>query len=1086
MIAAWVERGRIRASYRTDGELQIRDIGKAEYTAFVRDPNVLRDDSAIVNCQKDFPGWWKLNFADYDTRKRALSNNPSILYEADVSPVRRFLSDHKCTIDQPRRVYLDIETDSRVPFTHAVLGAARLLSFALVDEEGNKNTAVLDADDDQAEAELWAHLWTLMAQYDQVAAWNGDRFDFEVMKAKCQTLGKQYGRLLEPYWEHRRRLLLVDHLACFRRHHMAAESGDDKCLGLGTPILKYDGSVVCVENVKEGDLLMGPDSKPRVVSGLHRGTGQMYRIVPTKGEAWTCNEAHIMTLVDTAGKYGIRDISIRELLNMTPAFRNRWKLFQPEDGVTFNNPQPESLEVDPYFLGLWLGDGCKSLKNIEIYTIDPEIVEACNQVAKAHNLRISVRIDPRTQCKTVAIVGPRGRSRNPLIDSFRNLMCSGIRIPDSYLHASKEARLELLAGLIDSDGNYYHGCYLFSQKCPILSTQVEYLARSVGLAAIRSQHLVNGTVYQRVHICGNVDIIPARINRKKASPRKQKKNALRTGFTIEPIGVDDFFGFELDGDGRFLLGNFVVTHNTSFKLNDVCQALIGEGKEVADPQLEHLVGAKGMGGSTWALWEAGGYARQKLVDYNLQDTALLPKLERETGYLELQQTIAEVTLTFVNSHGLKPSPQVDGYLLRMAHERQTHLPSKKEPTGEEKEYEGAFVLPPQKLGIHRTVHVCDFKSLYPTVIRTFNISPETKAVGIDPCVAFRTGIEFDTALEGMLPAACREAMDLREHWKQEYKKDPNNKAAERKSKAYKIFNNSMYGVMGNVYSRYYDPQIAESITLGAKHLNEKTADAARERGWEVLYMDTDSLFVTGCSVDEFKSFVTWCNSDLYPSILAEQNVPKEQQCIALDYEKCFDRLIFPLGNKGEPAAKRYIGSYLHYGFKPKTKPEIRGLEYMRADSVRYARRMQHEAMELLLKGTDSDTLNEWVKRKRELFFEGYIPLEDIVLSKGISQALDAYKSVGPHVRVARELEARGEDISEGTRISYVVTDGSESPTVVIAAADYKGAFDRHHYWSKAIYPATMRVLGGAYPEVPWKRWIPRRPRKVSAQQLNLI
>jgi DNA polymerase elongation subunit (family B) len=745
VIAGWTEHGRIRASYRKDGVLSIRDLGEAQYAAYVRDPSALRDDIGVIKRMEDFPGWTKLLFVDYDSRKRALENNPSLLYEADVNPVRRFISDNsRVIVEPPKRVYLDIETDSRVRFSSAIEGEARLLSFALVSADRKaRHTAVLEDDDDQAEAELWAHLWKLMADYDQVAAWNGDGFDFLVKDARCAILAKQYKPLSDLFWEHKRRLLFVDQLACFRRHHMAAESGDDK---------------------------------------------------------------------------------------------------------------------------------------------------------------------------------------------------------------------------------------------------------------------------------------------------------------------------------------------TSFKLDSVCEALIHEGKNDFPSS------------KTWDYWAAGGAKRQELVAYNLQDTELLPKLEDETGYLELQQTIAEVTLTFANSHGLKPMPQVDGYMLRMAHERKTHLPSKKPPTGLEKKYEGAFVFKPESLGVHRMVHVCDFKSLYPTVIRTFNISPETKGGAIEPSIAFRTEVPFDNSIEGMLPAACRAAMDLREYWKQVYKREPNNKGAERKSKAYKIFNNSMYGVVGSVWSRYYDVQIAESITLGAKHLNDETAKAARARGWQVVYMDTDSLFVMGCTVEEFKEFVGWCNAVLYPSLLNAQGCPADQQCIALDYEKCFNRLIFPLGNKGTPAAKRYIGSYLHFAFKPKDKPEIRGLEYMRGDSVRYARHMQKEAIDLLLKGeVTAEQMHEWVKRKRELFFDAKLDVDDIAKSAGISQALDDYETNAPHVRVAREMQERGEDVSEGTRIAYVIVDGRVSPAKVIAAEEFDGTHcDRHFYWNKAIYPATMRVLAGAFPESNWKRWVAKYPKRILPGQLALV
>lgn len=744
-INMWNQSGGVYGSYRIANQQENRRLADAEYPAFVKDPKHLKHLQGIIDVRKDFPGWWKALFVDYDHRKKALEFNQDVLFEADVSPVRRFISDHNCKIDPPRRAYLDIETDSRTPFSDAVVTGTRLLSFAIVDEEGGKFTAVLEDDDDQAEAELWAEMWRIMADYDQLSAWNGDGFDFEVMNIQCEKYSRFYKKILgDVYWEHRRRLLFIDQLACFRRHHMAGESGDDK---------------------------------------------------------------------------------------------------------------------------------------------------------------------------------------------------------------------------------------------------------------------------------------------------------------------------------------------TSFALGAVCEALLGEGKNDFDS------------GKTWEAWAAGGAARQELVAYNLQDTSLLPKLETETGYLALQQTLAELSLTFANSHGLKPSPQFDGYMLRMAHLRQTHLPSKKQPRGDEKPYDGAIVLDPTSLGIHRSVHVCDFKSLYPTVIRTFNISPETKGGGLDESIAFGTEVPFENSTVGMLPQAMADAMRLRDQYKKEYKKDPNNKDAERKSKAYKIFANSGYGWLGNVYGRFYDPQIAESITLSAKRLAEYVFEAVRARGWHVLYADTDSAFVTGCTQDEFTAFVKWCNEEYFPKILDERGCPRDQQCIALDYEKCFDRLIFPLGNDGKPTKKRYAGSYAHYAFQPKEKPEIRGLEYMRGDSVRYARRLQKEAIDMLLSGVeDADQLQEWLKRKREVFFDSDIDPTDIVKSASISQSLDAYKTNAPHVRVAKEMAERGEDVSEGTRIGYIVTNAQVSPSQLTSVSSFDGkTFDRVYYWSKAIYPATMRVLAGALPNNPWHRWTAKYPKvKVLPGQLSLL
>lgn len=762
MINAWVKQGRIWTSHRNAaGELEIVDRAPAELTAFCKDPTPWKDEWCVTEIREDFPGWYRLVFADWDSRKFQVENNP-LLFEGDVSPVRRMLTDRKCVIDKPKRCYIDIETDSRVPFSQAVLGDTTVLSWALVGEDGVRKTGVLEDWDEQAEAELLLELWKGMADYDQVAAYNGERFDFQVINIRSMYFAKRFKKIFgDTFWANKQRILQVDQLLCFKRHHMAAGSGDEK---------------------------------------------------------------------------------------------------------------------------------------------------------------------------------------------------------------------------------------------------------------------------------------------------------------------------------------------TSHRLGDVCMALFGEGKEIADPEIEHIVGGKGMGGATYELWAAGGYARQKLVSYNLQDTELLPKLEAKTGYLALQQTIGEVTLCPVNTHTLKPMPWIDAYLLKMAFKRKTHLPTKKRGgDAEDEEVEGAIVMAPTKLGVHENVHVCDFKSLYPTIIRTWNIGSETKLTEEEAAEIMATtglacrnphGTWFRTDAKSMLSEFCEDMMNMRDYWKKRMTEfppgSPEAEEAERKSKAYKIGNNSGFGVTGNPYFRLYDPAITSSIIQGARLMLETIRDAANGQGMDAIYGDTDSLFVVGGTPNDFDAFVGRCNKEIFPKVLDGYHCRKEFRVVELAYEKQFSRLVFPLGTKGGPSAKRYAGAYAHKGWSKKTndwnwanaesKPEIRGLEYMRTDSVSKARRMQKESIDRILNdGWTAQQFDEWVKRQRELFLEGNVPLEDIVLSKGISMPLENYKVLPPHVRIAKALEEAGEDVGEGTRISYVVTKGG-SPAEVIAAADYKGEFDRRHYWNKAVYPATMRVLSGAFPKHPWKKW----------------
>ena len=155
-------------------------------------------------------------------------------------------------------------------------------------------------------------------------------------------------------------------------------TGAGKCLGLGTLVLRYDGISAPVETIMPGDLLMGPDSKPRRVLSTTSGVGELYRVVPVKGEPWVCNDVHILTLVNIESDV-IVDVELPTYLTSTKWFRHTHKQFTPERGVDF--AAAETLPLDPYFLGVWYGDGTKSLVGVGISKPDPEILDACKTVA---------------------------------------------------------------------------------------------------------------------------------------------------------------------------------------------------------------------------------------------------------------------------------------------------------------------------------------------------------------------------------------------------------------------------------------------------------------------------------------------------------------------------------------------------------------------------------------------------------------------------------------------------------------------------------------------------------------------------------
>lgn len=576
----------------------------------------------------------------------------------------------------------------------------------------------------------------------------------------------------------------------------------------------------------------------------------------------------------------------------------------------------------------------------------------------------------------------------------------------------------------------------------------------------------------------------------------------------------------------------------SMRLNDIAQAELGEGKEETPPEVIAKFGDKPLGALSWQLWEAGGVWRQILVRYCLRDTNLLKRIEKATGYIALFDTLCEVCHIFAHSASLNPTHQMDGFMLRLGLERGHHFVSKRYFEGSEK-FKGAYVMHPlsvpgdetgdekwseedattwradmgMKNGILRNVHVADFASLYPSIIITWNMSPDTKVVkpeGRDRvCVSPLTKIVFDTSTRGILPDAVDTLLKLRKKYAELQASFPpgtdEHQEAKRKSNAYKVAANSFYGVMGSPFSRYFDRNVAESVTQNAVWLIQHTKQSAEQNEMTVCYADTDSIFVIGASRDEFANFVAWCNSSLYPDIVTDLGCVENR--IKLAYEKAFDRLIFT-------SAKKYVGNFLHYKGKDAvagSKPEIKGLEWKRGDAVRIARQLQGEVIELLVGGmreelqekfgevligntpTPTEDLEPYhllIGKMRSHILNDALALSEIRTAKSLSKPLKEYaqkiKKDGtpaaqpPHVAMAKILQRRGEEVTEGTRIEYIVTDGSCSPMKVIPAGDYTGTeADRYYIWEDQVFPAARRLLDAAFPNniQDWERWHKVRPKK---------
>lgn len=347
---------------------------------------------------------------------------------------------------------------------------------------------------------------------------------------------------------------------------LEAPPGFGKSHPKGTELRMFDGSVKKVEDIVVGDLLMGPDSAFRRVLNTHKGFGPIYRITPKKGDAWECNECHVLSLKlspffqQNGNRKGGRirseefvDIALDEYLKKSNNFKHRFKLWRASVELA-----RVKTTADSYVVGLYLADGRKEKQSV-LYCGEKKRA-AIDYVFSYWKERGVVCFDKG--CWSIPLHN-FGFIRKSLVKYGERY------IPKEYLINDREHRLQLLAGILDGDGSLVAGT-VFELFCKDtgFKEQVLFLCRSLGFAAYASlcEKRIKATGfignYWRIMISGDTHLIPTKVKHKQASKRRQKKNPLVTGFFVEYMRDDDYYGIALDGDGRYLLKDFTVTHNT--------------------------------------------------------------------------------------------------------------------------------------------------------------------------------------------------------------------------------------------------------------------------------------------------------------------------------------------------------------------------------------------------------------------------------------------------------------------------------------------------------------------------------------------
>jgi len=363
------------------------------------------------------------------------------------------------------------------------------------------------------------------------------------------------------------------------------------CLEYGTEVVMYDGTYEKVENIRVGDLLMGPDSLPRTVGVVGGGTEEMFEVRHKSKKndlIYTCNKSHIMTLkyCSSDSRYGVEkgqeiDISVGDFLELPE--RHSRLLMGFRRGIELEGKE---LPIDPYILGSWLGDGTS--KETAITTEDFEVKTAWADYANSIGMHLKAKGDTYTgNAKTYRVTSgiANGRSdRNPMMNIMQELELIGNKhIPHVYKYNTSESRLQLLAGFIDADGTTVGETFVINQKCNIISDGIEYIARSLGYKVGRSKitrttnKMSTEAEYNIISIGGDTWNIPTKIERKKVKKVKKQKDWRNYGIKLESIGEGKYCGFSLIEDPHFLLKDFTVTHNSTAGRAQVAENLLQMG-----------------------------------------------------------------------------------------------------------------------------------------------------------------------------------------------------------------------------------------------------------------------------------------------------------------------------------------------------------------------------------------------------------------------------------------------------------------------------------------------------------------------------
>jgi len=520
---------------------------------------------------------------------------------------------------------------------------------------------------------------------------------------------------------------------------------------------------------------------------------------------------------------------------------------------------------------------------------------------------------------------------------------------------------------------------------------------------------------------------------KDGSPVNIKKGAFSTKADI--FGLLHFDSY----DGVAFLNKIGAMNIPKKDLESVYKEMFGKEKLDVEPW------------KIWRMWEEGGEELKTLIQYNKEDAIAAYEIAKELLplYIEISKIIG---LPIYEITRMSTSQMVEWILIREAIQKGMIIPN----TPSEKEVKqrmmngikGGFVKQPEK-GLHEKIAVCDFRSLYPTLIIAYNIDKTTYNKKCDDYNVSPKGHRFCKKPIGLIPKMLKELLEKRIEIKKQMKqfKEGTNdyKFFYYRQWALKIIANSSYGYMVYARAKWYSREAGESVTSWAREKIHETIKKAEEDGFKVLYTDTDSIFLKlgdKKTKEDVFNLVRKINKDL-------------PEGMELEFEGYFPRGIFVSSKKGERAVKKKYALIREDGAL-----EIKGFELVRRDWSNIAKETQRKVIKTILEQGSPEKAKEVVKKVINEIRERKINLKEFIIYTQIKRKVSSYEQQAPHVKAAKKLIKAGYKVKTGNILEYVIVQGSGSisdraiPIQLIGNKKY----DADYYINNQVLPAVMKII----------------------------